>query len=179
MQLIKLAKILGVRTEYFFRPETLKIEGIEYRTKSTLPQKSLDKIQADIFDQAERSHELLSLYPQPPIQPFALPDSFPERICDAEQIEALAEAVRADWNLGLNCIPDMIKHLVITIQALRIAYQSMKRKARRLPWDLAEKHLYEFEAGLGLFLPSGSAISKPYYKLPASSARLFITTNNV
>ena len=110
-QLIKLAKILGVRTEYFFRPETLKIEGIEYRKKSTLPQKSLDKIQADIFDQAERWHELLNLYPQSPIQSFALPDGLPEQISDAEQIEALAEIVRADWNLGLNCISDMIDTL--------------------------------------------------------------------
>lgn len=110
-QLIKLAKILGVRTEYFFRPETLKIEGIEFRKKSTLPQKSLDKIQADIFDQAERWHELLNLYPQSPIQPFALPDGLPEQISDAEQIEALAETIRAQWKLGLNCIPDMIDTL--------------------------------------------------------------------
>ena len=110
-QLIKLAKILGVRTEYFFRPQSLKIEGIEYRKKSTLSQKSLDKIQADIFDQAERWHELLSLYPQPPIQPFALPGGLPKHISDVEQIEALAETVRADWKLGLNCIPDMIDTL--------------------------------------------------------------------
>jgi len=110
-QLIKLAKILGVRTEYFFRPQNLKIEGIEYRKKSTLPQKSLDKIQADIFDQAERWHELLNLYPQSPIQPFALPLGLPEQITDAEQIEALAEIVRAEWNLGLSCIPELIDTL--------------------------------------------------------------------
>jgi len=36
-QLIKLAKVLGVRTEYFFRPQTLTLSGIEYRKKSTLP----------------------------------------------------------------------------------------------------------------------------------------------
>jgi Zn-dependent peptidase ImmA (M78 family)/DNA-binding XRE family transcriptional regulator len=110
-QLIKLAKILGVRTEYFFRPQSLKIEGIEYRKKSTLSQKSLDKIQADIFDQAERWHELLSLYPQPPIQSFALPLGLPEHISDVEQIEALAETVRAIWKLGLNCIPELIDTL--------------------------------------------------------------------
>lgn len=110
-QLIKLAKILGVRTEYFFRPENLKIDGIEYRKKSTLPQKSLDKVQADIFDQAERWHELLSLYPQSPLQPFALPGGLPELISDANQVEAVAETVRAAWQLGLSCIPDMIDAL--------------------------------------------------------------------
>lgn len=110
-QLIKLAKILGVRTEYFFRPQSLKIDGIEYRKKNTLSKKILDKIQADIHDQAERWHELLSLYPQLPIQPFALPDCLPELISDAEQIEVLAETVRAAWKLGLSCIPDMIDTL--------------------------------------------------------------------
>lgn len=110
-QLIKLSKILGVRTEYFFRPQTLTIEGIEYRKKSSLSQKSLAKIEADISDQAERWHELLGLYPQSPIQPFALPVGLPERIANAEQIESLAEMLRAAWKLGLNCIPDMIDTL--------------------------------------------------------------------
>lgn len=107
-QLIKLAKILGVRTEYFFRPQTLKIEGIEFRKKSTLPQKCLDKIEADILDQAERWHEMLNLYPQPPIPVFAAPVGLPEQINHAEDIETMAEAVRESWNLGLSCIPDMV-----------------------------------------------------------------------
>lgn len=110
-QLIKLSKILGVRTEYFFRPQTLTITGIEYRKKSSLPQKSLAKIQADIFDQAERWYELLNLYPQSPIQRFALPVGLPVLIESAEQIENLAETVRAAWSLGLGCIPDMIDTL--------------------------------------------------------------------
>ncbi|QWF71610.1 ImmA/IrrE family metallo-endopeptidase [Methylomonas paludis] len=110
-QLLKLAKILGVRTEYFFRPQSLNIKGIEYRKKSSLPQKSLDKIQADIFDQAERWHELLNLYPQSPVQDFALPAALPEQITDAEQLEALAEQLRDAWKLGLSCIPDMIDTL--------------------------------------------------------------------
>ncbi len=63
---------MGFTIEYFFRPQVLSIEGIEYRKKSTLPQKQLAKIQADIFDQAERWHELLALYPQSPIKPFSL-----------------------------------------------------------------------------------------------------------
>ncbi|MCX7097658.1 MAG: ImmA/IrrE family metallo-endopeptidase [Methylococcales bacterium] len=115
-QLIKLAKILGVRTEYFFRPQTLTLSGIEYRKKSTLPQKSLAKIQADIFDQAEHWDELLSLYPQSPIQAFSLPAGLPDLISDAGQIEAVAETVRAAWKLGLGCIPDVID----TLEALGV-----------------------------------------------------------
>jgi len=110
-QLIKLANILGVRTEYFFRPQTLTIEGIEYRKKSALPQKSLAKIQADIVDQAERWHELLGLYPQSPIRPFTLPDSLPEQVTHAEHIETVAENLRAAWQLGLGCIPELMDTL--------------------------------------------------------------------
>jgi predicted nucleic acid-binding protein len=42
----------------------------------------------------------------------------------------------------------MITHQVITVQAARIAYQRMKQKGRRLPWDVAEKRLSELEASL-------------------------------
>lgn len=110
-QLIKLAKILGVRTEYFFRPEALTIEGIEYRKKSSLSQKSLAKIQADIIDQAERWHELLALYPHTPIKAFTLPAVLPPVIQSVEAIEALAASVRQAWQLGLQCIPDLIDTL--------------------------------------------------------------------
>jgi Zn-dependent peptidase ImmA (M78 family)/transcriptional regulator with XRE-family HTH domain len=106
-QLIKMAKVLGVRTEYFFRPQQLKIDGIEYRKKSTLPQKQLDKIEADILDQAERWHELLTFYPKSPIKTFSLPNNLPETITDAAQIETLAEQMRAAWDLGGGCIADM------------------------------------------------------------------------
>jgi predicted nucleic acid-binding protein len=42
----------------------------------------------------------------------------------------------------------MITHQVITVQAARIAYQRMKQKGRRLPWDVAENRLSELEDSL-------------------------------
>lgn len=54
-QLIQLAKLYGVRTEYFFRPL--------YRGK------------ADSIEQAERWQELLSLLPQPPMQELGEPSA--------------------------------------------------------------------------------------------------------
>jgi transcriptional regulator with XRE-family HTH domain len=62
-QLIKMAKVLGVRMEYFFRPQVIEIQTPEYRKKTTLAKKVLNQIEGDIFDQAERWHELLNLYP--------------------------------------------------------------------------------------------------------------------
>ncbi|MDO9475738.1 MAG: helix-turn-helix transcriptional regulator, partial [Pseudohongiella sp.] len=40
--LIRLSRQLNVRTEYFFRPDTVVLEGVEYRKRSTLPKKQLD-----------------------------------------------------------------------------------------------------------------------------------------
>lgn len=110
-QLIKIAKLLGVRTEYFFRPPVIEMQPPKYRKKSTLSQKDLNKIQGDIFDQAERWHELLALYPISPIKSFSLPTSLPELISTQSQIEELAVTIRHAWDLGLGCIPDLIDTL--------------------------------------------------------------------
>src|SRR5471032_615891 len=59
--LIKLAQALQVRTEYFFRPETVALEGIEYRKRSSLPKKRLEAIEHEVIDQIERRIELEAL----------------------------------------------------------------------------------------------------------------------
>jgi len=86
--LLKLAKALDVRTEYFFRP-----------TK--------------VIEQAERWQELLELYPDSvkPIPEFTLPNELPEQIFSLEQAEDLAIQMRHAWELGLNPIHDMIDTL--------------------------------------------------------------------
>lgn len=42
--LLKLAKALDVRTEYFFRLTKVKLEGVEYRKRASTPKKVLDRI---------------------------------------------------------------------------------------------------------------------------------------
>ncbi|QBJ80266.1 ImmA/IrrE family metallo-endopeptidase [Aquitalea sp. USM4] len=110
-QLLKIAKVLGVRTEYFLRSTSLQLEGIEYRKRASTSKTILDRISVDITDQAERWIELLSLYPQPPVSKFALPERLPERISSEEEIELAAEILRQEWGLGTNPIPDLIDTL--------------------------------------------------------------------
>ncbi|MCZ4337884.1 helix-turn-helix domain-containing protein [Shewanella colwelliana] len=111
--LLKLAKALDVRTEYFFRPTKVKLEGVEYRKRASTPKKMLDRINGDVLDQAERWQELLELYPDSvkPIPEFALPDELPQQITSLEQAEDLAIQMRHAWDLGLNPIHDMIDTL--------------------------------------------------------------------
>ncbi len=112
-KMLKLAKALNVRTEYFFRPVKVDLKGVEYRKRANTPQKLLDQINGDVMEQAERWVELLELYPDSvkPVPQFSLPDNLPDLVSTPEDIEKLAELMRAEWQLGLNPIPDMIDTL--------------------------------------------------------------------
>jgi len=106
--LLKLARTLKVRTEYFFRPETVALEGIEYRKRSRLPKKQLDTITHEVTDQIERRIELENLFPRPPVEAFTPVSGLPGSVVDLDQIEDVADRVRTAWNLGFDPIPDLI-----------------------------------------------------------------------
>ncbi|MEX1216485.1 helix-turn-helix domain-containing protein [Saccharospirillum sp.] len=111
--LLKLAQALGVRTEYFFRPVNITLQGVEYRKRSGTSKALLDQVTGDVMDQAERWAELLALYPDSvkPVPEFALPDGLPAQVATDADIEALAVQMRNHWALGLNPIPDMVDTL--------------------------------------------------------------------
>lgn len=52
--LMKLAKALNVRSEYFFRPIKVELKGVQYRKRASTPQKALAKIESDVLVQIER-----------------------------------------------------------------------------------------------------------------------------
>ncbi|GAA4012494.1 XRE family transcriptional regulator [Actimicrobium antarcticum] len=106
--LIKLARALNVRTEYFFRPETVALDGIEYRKRSSLPKKQLKAIEHEVIDQIERRIELENLFPTSPVFPFAPVHGLSHQITDLEQIESVVENVRKAWDLGYDPILDLI-----------------------------------------------------------------------
>lgn len=112
-KLLKMAKALRVRTEYFFRPVKVEISGIEYRKRASTPQKTLDRINGDVWDQAERWTELLNLYPDTamPVPAFSLPEGLPAQITSDQEIEELAKQVRQVWQLGQSPIPELIDTL--------------------------------------------------------------------
>jgi len=109
--LLKLAQALQVRTEYFFRPETVALEGVEYRKRSSLPKKRLEAIEHEVIDQIERRIELEALFPTPPLKEFSPVAGLPKKISDLSQIEDAAEQVRNAWALGYAPIPELIDAL--------------------------------------------------------------------
>lgn len=106
--LLKMAKAVGVRTEYFFRPVHVELSGVEFRKRSKTPIGLLREIEADVLDQAERWVELANLWPEFPIPNFQVPQQFPSHINQYEDIEQLADVLRYEWGLGTNPIPDLI-----------------------------------------------------------------------
>ena len=105
---IKLGKALGVRTEYFFRPINVSLSGVEYRKRSNTPAAVLKQIEADVLDQAERWQELANIWPTFPVPSFSGISGLPERITTLEEVEQVADHVRASWQLGLNPLPDLV-----------------------------------------------------------------------
>src|SRR3990167_5415867 len=100
--LIKLAKALKIKVEYFFRPELFTLEKLQYRKHADMPEKQLEEIRAKILDQIERRIELENLFPSSPIQKFDLGE---RKIESYDDVEHIANEVRERWALGLDPIP--------------------------------------------------------------------------
>lgn len=105
--LIKLAKALNVKVEYFFRPERFTLENIQYRKHADMPERQLEEITARILDQMERRVELESVFPNAPVKSFVI-KSLPKMVNSIDEIENIADQIRNQWNLGLDPLPDLI-----------------------------------------------------------------------
>lgn len=106
--LVKIARALGVRSEYFFRPVRVELAGIEYRKRSSTPASVLNRIKADVVDQAERWQELVNLWPVFPISKFKAPVLPTQKIVTLDDVDTFADELRAAWSLGTRPIADLI-----------------------------------------------------------------------
>lgn len=105
--LIRLGKALNVKVEYFFRPDRVNLENIQYRKHAGVPERHLEEITAKILDQIERRIELESLFPKPPVRSFSIKNLF-KKINTPCEVEEFANQIRNQWNLGYDPIPDLI-----------------------------------------------------------------------
>ncbi len=126
--LINLSKALQVRSEYFFRPSKVELSGVEYRKRANTPKSILKRIEADVLDQAERWQELANLWPNFPVPEFSLPKSLPSRINSLEEVDNVADLIRAEWCLGLNPITDLIDTL--ELHGILVIVTEVDEKAR-------------------------------------------------
>lgn len=126
--LIKLARALGVRVEYFLRPAAYELSNIEYRKMQGLSKSELGAIEFDVMEQIERLFELESLIPslQSKFQKMQFNSSVDATSYD--DIETIADEVRSDWGLGLGSISNLVE--VIIDQGIRVIFTTVPIPAR-------------------------------------------------
>ena len=103
--LIKMAEVLGVKIDYFFRPYNIAISGIEFRKKARMSEKARKAIQQQVMDNVERFFEIED------ITGIVRQPSFLRRneiIRTREDVIKLALKIRKEWGLGEDGITDVI-----------------------------------------------------------------------
>lgn len=106
--LLKLAKALSVRVEYFFRPVTVQLSNIEYRKRANTSKGLLGRVHADVLEQVERWIDLENQWPVFPVPKYEIPQCVPSIIQSLDDVDRLADALRNEWALGFDRISDLI-----------------------------------------------------------------------
>lgn len=106
--LIKLAKALDVKLEYFFRPvkPEVKLSEPAYRKRSAMPKKKLAMIQETVRDLIERYLEAENILGES--SSVKLPDKVSCMVTSFEEVEKLAIKIREIWNLGQGPIESIV-----------------------------------------------------------------------
>lgn len=126
-KLLKIAKACGVRTEYFFRKQTVQLANVEFRKNHAFGVKRAEAVQIRVAEMVEKRIELLDAFPESPISRFSVPDCVPEQVAEMEAVEAIADGVRRAWSLGLNPIGDLtdtLETLGLLILAVDVEHKS-------------------------------------------------------
>jgi len=106
--LLRLAKALNVRAEYFFRQPEVELSEVEFRKHSKLSPKDEERALADVREQLERWLELESVVPVSWPKAFVLPPNLPAEVKAYEEIEVVAQLVREHWQLGAGPVRNLV-----------------------------------------------------------------------
>jgi Zn-dependent peptidase ImmA (M78 family)/transcriptional regulator with XRE-family HTH domain len=104
--LITLSKAMGVEVEYFFRTTSVKISKPEYRCRKGLAVKEEAKILGKTSDWLERYLTVEEITGAS--RPLALPSRENYLVTTVDEIEEMAIQLRAEWNLGLDPIENVM-----------------------------------------------------------------------
>jgi len=102
--LLKLAKALGVRLEFFMRPATVSLSGMKFRQKQRRQKRQSAKIKAQIQDRIERyllAESFVAIDDRPKLPQYA--------VQDMEEVEEVAKKWRRDWKLGFDPIENLVE----------------------------------------------------------------------
>jgi Zn-dependent peptidase ImmA (M78 family)/DNA-binding XRE family transcriptional regulator len=110
--IIKLAKALDVRPEYFFRPNKISLTDPVYRSRASLPERHKRAIQERVKDFVERYMDVEYLLGE--VIRFDLPDNINNinrSVSSLDHVEDVAFGLRQAWNLGQGPIESLTEVL--------------------------------------------------------------------
>ncbi len=108
--LLKLARALDVKVEYFFRTRQVTLQSPAYRCR-VLARKQEQVAQGQIQDWLERYVEIESLLPAEDKLHFTLGDEIVREAKNIEDAERAAQSLRDHWGLGVAPIESMVELL--------------------------------------------------------------------
>jgi Zn-dependent peptidase ImmA (M78 family) len=110
--LIKLSQTLGVKIEFFFRPQSVAIylSEPEFRKKATVSKKEIDAIRAQAQELVEKYLEVESLFPNR-FKTKVISQKLRVSVKTMDDIEERAKELRKHWSLGLDPIENAIEVL--------------------------------------------------------------------
>lgn len=108
--LLRLAKALGVKFEYFFRPVTVQITKTEYRKHSGFSVRRQQALENRIIEQLERYLAIEEVFGMERL-PSYQNEKFGLEIRKVEEAEAAAGELRKKWKLGEDPIDDLCETL--------------------------------------------------------------------
>jgi Zn-dependent peptidase ImmA (M78 family)/DNA-binding XRE family transcriptional regulator len=106
--LIKIASVLAVNIDYFFRESKVKLEGIEFRKKVKLSKTQEEVIKEKTIDFLERYFELENILD---IKSDFTNPLINNEVKTFEDVEQCALDLRIAWELGLNPILNVVEML--------------------------------------------------------------------
>jgi Zn-dependent peptidase ImmA (M78 family)/transcriptional regulator with XRE-family HTH domain len=106
--LIKLAKALDVKPDYFLRTIKIELSALEFRKKSKLSIKKENSLKQRAIDYLERYLELEEILNIKPSFENPISES---KINDQDDIEAASKKLREEWDLGLSPICNLLETL--------------------------------------------------------------------
>lgn len=106
--LIRLSLALDIKPEYFYRSSKLSLSGVEFRKQTKLSAKNIEAIKQRTIDFLERYLELENILGIQVTFQNPVKDSSVNNIDDVEDI---AQKLRAEWRLGLSPVPNLLELL--------------------------------------------------------------------
>jgi Zn-dependent peptidase ImmA (M78 family)/DNA-binding XRE family transcriptional regulator len=107
--LIRLADLLDVNVDYFFRSTTVHLKEPSYRCKRTLGAKDEKKILGKTADWLERYLTVEEITGE--LKNLDLPEPDTCRVSSLDDIEVIARNLREEWNIGLDPIENLMEIL--------------------------------------------------------------------